>query len=58
LWWIGVICAKKKVGNLLLHCEIAKELWSLLFDLLGVVWVMPGRVREMLMSWRGQMGKP
>jgi hypothetical protein len=57
LWWIGVICAKK-VGNLLLHCEIAKELWSLLFDLFGVVWVMPGRVREMLMSWRGQMGKP
>jgi hypothetical protein len=52
------MCKKsgKSTDHLLLHCEIAKELWSSLFNLLGVVWVMPRKVTEMLMSWRSQMG--
>jgi hypothetical protein len=25
----------------LLHCKVARELWSLHFQLFGVVWVMP-----------------
>jgi hypothetical protein len=35
-----------------LHCEIARELWSLPFHLFGVVWVMPRKLRELLVSWR------
>jgi hypothetical protein len=46
----------ESIDHLLLHCEVAKELWSSLFQLFGVAWVMPQRVRELLVSWRGQLG--
>jgi hypothetical protein len=52
-------CMCKKSGESidhLLHCVIAREIWSSLFHSFGVVWVMPGRVRKILVSWRGQMG--
>ena len=42
------------IDHLFLHCEVAKELSSSLFQLFGVVWVVPQRVRELLMNWRGQ----
>ena len=51
-------CMCKKSGESidhLLHCVIAREIWTSLFHLFGVVWVMPGRVRKILVSWRGQM---
>jgi len=50
LWWIGV------VDHLILHGEVARELWSSPFQLFGVAWIMPQRVRYLLMSWRGQLG--
>jgi hypothetical protein len=37
----------------LLHYKVAKELWSLLLHLFGVELVMPRRVRDLLVSWRG-----
>jgi hypothetical protein len=40
----------------LLHCEVARELWSSHFHLFCADWVMPRRVRELLMSWRGRVG--
>jgi hypothetical protein len=39
----------------LLHCTFSGELLSSFFHLFGVD-VMPRRVREMLESWRRQMG--
>jgi len=36
----------------LFHCEVARELWSSLFQLFGVAWVMPQRVRKLVLSWR------
>lgn len=39
------------VDHLLLHCKFAKVLWSFVFCLFGVQWVMPRRVREVLESW-------
>ena len=49
----------KKSGEfidlLLLYCEVARKLWSSLFQLFGVVWVMPQRVRDMLVCWREQL---
>jgi hypothetical protein len=43
----------ESIDHLLLHCKVAKDLWSSLFNLFGVEWVMPRRVREWLMSWGG-----
>ena len=38
-------CMYKKIGesidHLLIHCEVAKELWSSILKLFGMDWVMP-----------------
>jgi hypothetical protein len=50
----------KKSGesiDYLLHCEVVRELWSSLFNLFGVDWVMPVRVRELVLNWGGQVGR-
>jgi hypothetical protein len=44
------------IDHLLLHCEIATELWNVFFQLLGVSWVMPRKVSDSLGSWREQLG--
>jgi hypothetical protein len=53
-------CMCKKSGesidHLLLHCEVAIEVWNLVCQLFGVMWVMPGRLKECLGSWREQKG--
>jgi hypothetical protein len=51
----------KKSGKSIDHllcCEMARELWSSLFHLFGVTWVMLRKVRELLVSWRGQIENP
>jgi hypothetical protein len=54
-------CMCKKGGeivdHLLLHCPFAWELWSMVFDLFGVLWVMPRSIVEMLDCWQGNFGK-
>jgi hypothetical protein len=42
--------SEKSIEHLLLHCEVARDLWSSLFNMFGVVWVVPRRVRELLVS--------
>ena len=42
------------VDHLLLHCLIACELWSLVFCLFGIHWVMPQKVIELFESWQGK----
>jgi len=52
-------CICKKSGestdHLLLHYEVARDLWSSLFHLFRADWVMPRRVKELLVSWSGQV---
>ena len=43
--------------NHLLHCEAAQSLWSMVFCLFGVVWVMPSSVVEVMASWMGSFRK-
>ena len=43
--------------HLLLHCSFAQELWTFVFCLFGISWVMPLRVLDLLSSWRGNLGK-
>jgi hypothetical protein len=46
----------ESINHLLLHCEVASTLWSVLFTLFGVKWVMNGRVLDLLACWKGQRG--
>ena len=39
--------AGESVDHLLLHCEYARELWSFIFCIMGIHWVMPGKVSEL-----------
>jgi hypothetical protein len=38
--------SKESIDHLLLHCVVARDLWNSSFNLLGVDWVMPRRMRE------------
>jgi hypothetical protein len=53
-------CMCKKSGesidHLLIHCEVARDLWSYMFNLFGVEWVMPRRVIDLLNIWGSQVG--
>ena len=39
------------VNHLLLHCPIAFKMWSMVFCLFGICWVMPLRVVDFLDCW-------
>jgi hypothetical protein len=65
LWKRGLIvvdwCSMCKssgesVDHLLLYCEVAHAIWSVLFSLFNVKWVMNGRVIDLLSCWKGQRG--
>jgi len=53
-------CLCKKSGefidHLLLHCEVARDLWSYVLILFGVEWVMPRTVLKLLNSWGAAIG--
>jgi len=49
-WCCMCMKSRKFIDHLLLHCEVARDLWNSLFKLFGFVWVMPRRVIE-LVSW-------
>jgi hypothetical protein len=46
----------ESIDYLFMHCMVATELWSMILQLFGVVWVMLRSVKDMLGSWRGQKG--
>ncbi len=48
-------CSGELVDHLLLHCLMAFEVWSFIFDLIGVNWVMPRSVLELLACWPGRI---
>jgi hypothetical protein len=48
----------ESVDNLLLHCSMARELWSMLFGLFGVSWVMPCQVLHLWAGWQVRFGDP
>jgi hypothetical protein len=52
------MCKKsgKSIEHLLLHCEVACDLWSYIPTLFGVEWVMSRRVLELLTSWGASFG--
>ena len=46
--------AEESIHRLLIHCTKARVLWDLLFNLFGVLWVLPSSVKEILLRWYGQ----
>jgi len=46
LWVIGVVCVRGvgNVDHLLLCCEIASVLWSVIFSCVKLAWVLPRRI--------------
>jgi hypothetical protein len=52
------LCKKSResIEHLLLHCEVARDLWSYILTLFGVEWVMPRMVMELLSSWGASFG--
>ncbi|KAG2705002.1 hypothetical protein I3760_05G032400 [Carya illinoinensis] len=49
-------CNGESTDHLLLHCEVVKVLWDAIFSRLGIAWVMPKRVIDLLSCWRGIRG--
>jgi hypothetical protein len=47
------ICKKSEesIEHLLLHCEVARDLWSYILTLFGLKWVMSRMVLDLLTSW-------
>ena len=41
------------MNHLLFHCLNAYELWSTVWTLFGLLWVMPHSVYDLFSSWRG-----
>jgi hypothetical protein len=52
------LCKKsgESIDHLLLHCEVARDLWSYILILFGVEWVIPRTVLELLKSWGRRLG--
>jgi hypothetical protein len=48
--------SRESINHLLLHCEVAIEVWNMVFWLFGGMWVMQGRLKDCLGSWQGQKG--
>jgi hypothetical protein len=40
-----------------LHCALARELWTMVFSLFGMYWVMPKRIVDVFASWKGRLGR-
>ena len=47
----------ESMDHLLLHCSIAWELWSLVFCLFGIQWVIPYTVLELFEAWQGKFAR-
>ena len=56
-WYCMCRCSGETGDHLLLHCNIAFELWSFIFQSFGIHWVLVGRVIDHLFGWRNWFGK-
>jgi hypothetical protein len=46
-WYYVYKNCGESIDHLFLHCRVATELWSMILQLFGVVWVMPQSGIEM-----------
>ena len=55
-WCCLCRCNGETVDHLLLHCKFAHALWSELFLMFGLQWVMPRMVVSLLFAWENYLG--
>jgi len=48
---------EESIDHLFLHCHWASTLWSLALSLMGVYWLRPSNVKDVLVSWRRRLKK-
>ena len=53
-WCCMCHCSKETVDHLLIHCNMAFELWSFIFRMFGVQWVLQENVLDLLCGWQGR----
>ena len=46
-------CVEETIHHILLHCLAVRPLWEVILSLVGVSWVFPEDVKDMLLSWKG-----
>ena len=56
-WCYMCKASGESTDHLLLHCPIASDLWSCIFTLFGLQWVMPKGVLDLLACWGEGRGK-
>ena len=56
-WCYMCKASGESTDHLLLHCPIATDLWNCMFSLVGIQWVMPKGVLELLACWQEGRGK-
>jgi exonuclease III len=49
--------ADETVDHLMLHCQFARQLWTFIFKSVGISWVLPSQVSELLFGWWNWFGK-
>ena len=45
------------MNHLLIHCSVARALWSWILGVFGIAWVLPHSVSELLFSWWNALGR-
>jgi hypothetical protein len=53
-WCFMCKMSGESINYILFHCVVAKDLWTSIFSLFGIEWVMPQRLVELMDCWRGQ----
>ena len=43
---------EESIEHILIHCSKVWELWTLLFASIGIDWVIPFLVRDLLLGWQ------
>ena len=56
-WCYMCKCSGESVDHLFLHCPVAMDLWSMVFGLFGVSWVVLQSVVGLLTCWQGRFGR-
>ncbi len=56
-WCCLCKAADESVDHLFLHFRIARVIWSLVFRSVGIDWVLPHRVLDLLFGWWNWFGK-
>ena len=47
----------ESVDHLFLHCSMVTDMWSMVFGMFGVQWVMPRTVMDLFSCWMGRLGQ-